>query len=239
MSSRASSRLRIALALGFATGAPMAATALERAVQRAPEELVTWARDSECNLVYYNVCTGWIWVWYGWAPGDRVGATFESCAERVVSSRIFVLESADPGYGFTGTISVHAVDASGCPTGPGLAQPFLPVVGWNEHAWSDYPVGSRFAVEITFGAAPDPPVMLVSDHPAIGPDGVFGCGHCYPSTRPTHSFTWGSAAATLCPGDPLFDGTCNAELLLDVTLSGNGPSPVRSAAWSQVKALYR
>jgi len=46
-----------------------------------------------CSIVYYNTCTGWIWVWSGWSPTDRFGVHFyrgfHSTSADVVSSFVF------------------------------------------------------------------------------------------------------------------------------------------------------
>lgn len=235
-------RIALLAAAALFAGVPAASPALERAARPAPDAPDRWTRGNTCTVAYYNVCTGWIWTWTNWAPGDRVGVTFPThCAGEsgsLVANWIYVPQGAPPGYGFTGSIDVYATDASGCPVGsPRASQPFLPVTGWNAFGWYLYDVG-RFAVAVELGPAPGSPVGLASDHPAVSPNGPAACGTCYPVTRVTRSFHWGQAASPLCPGSPLFDGFCNAELLLDVSLVG-GVFPVEPASWGRLKSLYR
>ncbi len=218
------------------------APALERLPRAAPDAHDGWSRGSTCTVAYYNFCTGWIWTWTNWAPGDRVGTWFPShCAGvggTIASSWLYVPQAAPPGYGFTGTFGVHSTDALGCPIGTPLAtQTFLPVSGWNLFEWYVL-TWNRFALVVEFGAAPGSPIGLASDHPAVSPVGGAACGTCYPLSRVTHSYHWGTETAPLCPGVPIFDGFCNAELLLDVEVLPP-PYAVEPATWGRLKSLYR
>ena len=35
-----------------------------------------WNAGTSCTVQYYNTCTGWLWVWSGWSPGDVLGTCF-------------------------------------------------------------------------------------------------------------------------------------------------------------------
>ena len=83
---------------------------------------------------------------------------------------------------------------------------------------------------------------IATDHPAAGPTGPQACGLCFPSTRSTHTFLYGTPASPLCPGEPLNDGVCDAELLgWSVTYAcvHDGPDAVEQASWGAIKNLYR
>lgn len=43
----------------------------------------------------------------------------------------------------------------------------------------------------------------------------------------------------LCPGEPFFDGVCNAELLDWAAYFQYESLPVESATWGAIKSLYR
>ena len=45
------------------------------------------------------------------------------------------------------------------------------------------------------------------------------CGFCFPTSRTTHSFYYGTATTPLPAAIPFFDGRCNAELVWDATFS--------------------
>lgn len=220
-----------------------AATALEKTAVRMsagePERLL-WRGGLGCTITYYNYCTGWVWIWSGWEPEERVGTTFEPCDEGGDGAAVglYVWSGAPAGYGFTGSIGLYDADEAACPAGnPIDSQPFLPESGWNGSLLGGS-LHDDFCVVVTFGAAAGNPVALVSDHPGVGATGPIACGACYPTTRISRSFGWGTAAAPLCPGWSFFDGFCDAELLIDVELQAP-PVAVESRSWGAVKALYR
>lgn len=197
-----------------------------------------WVRAFDCDVSYYNSCTGWLWAWSGWMPGDRVGVVFDRCNTEVFNSWIRFAQGAPAGYGYTGEIELYEVDEERCPTGDAWdSEPFLPETGWNLPSfYADVP--DEFAVVVTLGSASGNPVEFTTDHPAIGPSGPIACGHCYPVDRVTRSFWWGTAANQFCPGSPFFDGFCNAELFLGVTM-GPPPLSIEPSSWAAVKSLYR
>jgi hypothetical protein len=215
--------------------------ALEKAPVRADVERDGWISRGTDTISYWNVCTGWAWVWSGWEPEARLGVVFDLAPLPVslYQSWWFFGTGAPSGYGFTGTIGIHSVDAQGCPSVAALAsQPFLPEDGWNHNVWNGLPVPSRFAVLGAFGPGEANPATPWSDRPAAGPTGPDACGNCYPTTRVTHSFRFGTVGSPLCPGSTFYDGVCDAELMLDADIRIEGVS-VEEASWGSVKALYR
>jgi hypothetical protein len=112
--------------------------ALEKRAARLTDDPDLWrsgGTSSNCLVKYYNTCNGWVWIWSGWAPQDRMGVCFTSCCPAPLSaaaetSYVHFWSGAPPGYGYTGTIDVFGVDADCCPVGlPLSTQPFLPVSG--------------------------------------------------------------------------------------------------------------
>jgi hypothetical protein len=156
-----------------------------------------------------------------------------------VDSRVFCLEGAPPDYGFTGTISVHDVDAELCPVDPPLeSRSWLPTTGDNEFVWN-VPVSDQFAVVATLAdeLGHGNWTVLVTDHPAEAGTAPTACGFCFPTTRVSRSFGWDTSANPLCPGWKFFDGVCDAELVLDVGL--DYAVGVSARTWGRIKALYR
>lgn len=139
----------------------------------------------------------------------------------LLSTSIRVFSSSPTGWGFTGSVGIQPVDENGCPTGSPMAQvPWLPEGPFDTHLWS-VPISTDFAVVYTFSVLPSIRYSLSpvgTDHPSAGPTGPPACGLCYPVTRPNHSYQWGSVAAPNCPGIPFFDGLCDAQLRLDISL---------------------
>lgn len=224
--------------------------ALEKSVAPAPSARGdAWRATTTCTVSYYNFCTGWIWCWSAWSATDVVGACFDcSCGEpglaaTLLSHRVYWCTGMPSGRGFTGTVDVWGADANLCPTGaPLFSQAYLACSGWNAMTVG-IEVTCPFVITYTFAPTPGTPAGIASDHPAAGPTGPEACGYCYQVNRLTRSFHYGSAAAPLCPGEPLDDGVCNAELTWEAVL---GPSSVvgveenlRSRTWSRVKSLYR
>jgi hypothetical protein len=198
-----------------------------------------WRMSETCDVVYYNYCTGWIWFWRGWIPGDVLGIHFTACSTdpTLTTSWHHTIFGSPIGYGYTGTMEVYNADASGCPTGAPLgAQPLCPVGGWNGLDW-DVPIPEEFALCFTEGPTAGNPNAWSTDHPAMGPTGPQACGYCYPVTRVSHSYYWGTRTSVVCPGQRFSDNICDAELIWDVTLSS--PQEATPTSWALVKTLYR
>lgn len=204
-----------------------------------------WTTGTECEVAYYNHCTGWVWIWSGapdagwWHIGDRVGVVVESCDERsrLTTTWTYFYSAVPYFYGYTG-VAIHAVDASGCPSGAPLAEQVrLPLSGWNLMTW-DVEVPGRFAiVQELRSAFANIWTLLTTDHPAAGGAAPPACGACYPPSRTTRSWYWGTASAPRCPGVPFFDGVCNAEFLVATNLEAT--VGVQPESWGSIKALYR
>jgi hypothetical protein len=206
-----------------------------------------WRAASSCDIVYYNFCTGWVWIWSGWAPGDRFGVALNSCCSNgnnttaVNTGFAFFYTGSPSGYGFTGTMDVFDADDNGCPTGAAIASvPLLPTAqDWNAHDFANVVVpDSSFALVVTIGPGTSNPASIESDHPAAGPTGPAACGTCYSPSRVNHSFYWGTNAAPLCPGSTFNDGVCAGQLVMD-TLVHCTVTAIEPSTWGAVKNLYR
>lgn len=222
--------------------------ALERTAVRISDDDVTdWNMQVTCTLAYYNVCTGWTWMWEGWDIGHQAGVVFRAGASAQLESTLhFAHNLAPPGYGWTGLVEVLEADSRGCPVGPALAvQNWFPPCGvpcWYNLDW-DIPVPERFVVRVTFdpwtGFLGD---QLFSDHPAPGPEGPPACGVCFPTNRIVHTFNYGSGGA-YCPGIALTDGWCDVEFLWEARLDLSGTvtagERMEASSWGRIKTLYR
>lgn len=220
--------------------------ALEKKAVRVDDEMLgSWNAGASCVVRYYNACTGWIWCWSGFEEDDRLGLVAHGCCggshtQTIMRTDVFCCAGSPPGYGFTGTIAVHNVDGNDCPMDLPLAsQAFLPTSVWAIQDWNNLPVGNEFAVVVTTSSDLGFPNIagFATDHPATGPTGPAACDLCFPSDRPTRSFSFGKESSPICPGEPFFDGICNAELLFEVEM--NCPVSVESRSWSSIKGLYR
>ncbi|GJM43897.1 MAG: hypothetical protein DHS20C21_07390 [Gemmatimonadota bacterium] len=202
-----------------------------------------WDAGTTCSVSYYNDCTGWLWVWDGWEDRDVLGITYDPCCEGAVleATSTYFWTGAHPGYGFTGTIEVSTADSDGCPMTLLAQTPFLPLSGATLHNWG-VTVPGPVVVTITLGNTRGDPSYrpgIPSDHPAAGPTGPAACGFCYPTDRVTHSFYYGNnGTGRSCPGQPLFDGVCNAEWLM-WSASFTCPVSIEGSSWGAIKNLYR
>lgn len=226
-------------ALALATAAPaLEKTAVRLTDERQPRD---WNAGLTCSLAYWNICTGWLWLWSGWSPNDMLGVCYDvTCCPppaALETTLFYVWTAAPSGWGYDGTISVSNADADGCPVGAPLAsQLFNPMTGWNAYDWG-VTVGSRFVVQAVMGPGHGAPIVFPSDHPAAGPTGPVACGLCYPADRPAHTYYYGTAGSPLCPGSSLHDGVCAAELWMNAGLSC--ATSAESASWGAIKNLYR
>ena len=231
----------LATLLATSSAPALEKTALTLSDDSRPNE---WSAGSSCFVIYYNFCTGWVWVWSGWGPGDVLGVCVNSCCgilSELDVSWHFVRTGSPAGYGFTGAAQVRAANASCCPTGAPLAsQSFLPVAGWNGYLWGGVHVPGTFVVTVSTGpgAVPPNPMALDTEHAAAGPTGPAACGFCWPVGRVNHSFYYGTASAPLCPGSPFNDGVCDNELRWEFGINGCGIA-VEPESWGSVKNLYR
>lgn len=198
-------------------------------------------------MSYYNVCTGWVWCWGSLIHHTNFGVVADACCvdgqAALAQTTHFICSGAPSGYGYTGSIAVYAVDGADCPISPPIhSQPYLPSTDtfpFQTLNWGGVPIPSRFAIIVTvvaeFGYLN--PASFGTDHPAAGPTGPPACGTCYPAGRPNHSFLYFAAGSPVCPGIPINDGICDAQLMWDIDLSCT--VSVEESSWGQIKVLYR
>jgi hypothetical protein len=218
--------------------------ALEKTAARFNDESRAdfWSQDYTCSVVYYNTCTGWIWCWSGWSPNDMFGVCMEPCCgadastSNLAVSWSYACTGSPGGYNFTGAMEIWGTDAQSCPTAPLFSQPLLFASGWNGVAWG-VSVPNPFVLMYVCSAASGNPMAVATDHPAAGPIGPQACGYCYPSPRTTYSFYYGTPSTILCPGSPMDDGICFAELFWDAAFEC--VVGVEESSWGTIKGLYR
>jgi hypothetical protein len=209
-----------------------------------------WNAGATCRVNYYNTCTGWVWCWSGFVHNAQIGLCLDCCCApgeqaALLQSTHFLCTSAPSSYGYTGTIAVRNVDAQCCPVGAPIAsQPYLPdyvTFPFQTVAWGGVNVPCRFALVVTVAdnLGIGNPAAFGTDHPAAGPTGPPACGSCYPLNRVNHTFYWSNGSTTLCPGSPLNDGLCDAQLFWDIDFACGGPISVEESSWGSIKGLYK
>ncbi len=229
-----------------AIGLPVTAMALEKEPLRIPDidrpELPEWNRGYTCSVAYYNICTGWTWVWSGFPADTRLGVHVTACCTtatdtvRVTDFFTYFLTGVPTGYGFTGSFDAWAADSNGCPSGDPIATQALPPVGpdWNLIDFGgpvEVPVD--FVLTYTLGPTGGSPVSVLTDSPFTD------LGVCYPGPRVTRSAVYGTSGSPTCPGSTFFDGVADAELLMFIGLDCEPLVSVDRTSWGGLKSLYR
>lgn len=219
--------------------------ALEKRAVRNTVDTDGWNSATTCQTTYFNICTGWVWIWTGFGPGERVGTTNSRCCTGALTqTQTYQLTATPPGYGFTGTIAVQNADANLCPVGAPLAsQPWLSngdgvSLSLQVHNWNVNIPNATYALVYTFGPASGNPTAICTEHPLAGPTGPAACGTCYPVSRANHSFDWLTTSTPLCPGSAFNDGSgCSAQVLVFQFMTCQ--VAVEPQTWGNIKNLYR
>lgn len=201
------------------------------------------ASGATCTISYANTCTGWLWVWDDWAPGETFGVVFHPCCPGggLAATQAYFWTGAPAGYGYTGTLALSALGPNDCPGIAYGAQPLLPPDGPEVTFWGVPVPNGPVVLTYTNGSRPAD-YAIPTDHPAAGATGPQSCGLCFPSTRTIHTFRYGTPASPLCPGSPLNDGVCDVEALLwsaAFWCYNDGPVGVEPSTWATIKNLYR
>jgi hypothetical protein len=237
--------LTLVVVLTVATLFAPAGLALEKTAARFDDARPDhWSQDYTCSIAYYNTCTGWIYCWGGFEPGDMFGTWYpgpccdpDASGSSLAATWMYFCAGAPAGYDFTGSIDIWSTDAMYCPVSLLHTQPMLPEGDWNVHAWG-IQVPGPFLLTWTNGSGIGNPAGFATDHPAAGsPSGPPACGYCYPNPRTAYSFYYGTPTTTLCPGSQLDDGVCFAELIFDVSF--DCVVAVEDRSWGTIKGLYR
>ena len=229
----------VAVFVAFTFLCPTGAVTLEKTLSRLDDE-DDWSSSGtgSFTLQYWNSCVGWSWVWSEWGLYERLGVAFDAGESAYLESvEMSISRGAPPGYGFTGFLQVYLTTANECLFGGAM----FTVPTLLQEGVVNYPLGvmvpARFAVTYTMTGPSWNPIRFRTDFSAAGPTGPAACGTCFPTTRITHSYSYGTAANPLCPGIRLNDNVCDCELLWTAHL--NRPVSVEEGNWGAIKSLYR
>jgi hypothetical protein len=105
----------------------------------APCPLVSSTDGTGANLRWYNICSGYVWLFSGWAPGDAVGVRFGGPEQPAVNDgntvkrAITYYRNVVVGYAQTVDVFVDIdSDGDGCPDAPYVSDLNLdPALRWN------------------------------------------------------------------------------------------------------------
>ncbi len=202
-----------------------------------------------CTIVYYNFCSGWIWLWSDWNAGDQVGVTFDLPTDCSWGNNIYYFcnigsfwywRYTAPGYGFTITYDLYETDASGCLSGSSHGSSTMdPVERWNFTGGLGCAYDVVPAVTATWDqgtlpyAATDNNASNLNAGPAcISDPGTPGTGT---------SLQYAAAGSTVyCPPIAFADGVGYVDLIMASFFScACYPDATKDASWGEIKSLFQ
>jgi hypothetical protein len=198
-----------------------------------------------CTLVYYNFCSGWIWLWSGWTAGDQVGVNFDMPADCgklagetcCLTDFFWYWRYTAPGYGFTVTYGLYNTDANGCLT-TGVGGPTLdPIERWNYTLGFGCATSDVVALTATWDngtlpyAATDNNASNLNAGPACNLDpGTPGAGT---------SLQYVVAGTTVyCPPAAFADGVGYTDLAMQAYFTCD-VTATEDASWGEIKSLFQ
>ncbi|MBM3320743.1 MAG: hypothetical protein FJY73_08730 [Candidatus Eisenbacteria bacterium] len=196
-----------------------------------------------CSIVYYNLCSRWLWVWSGWSPGDEIGVVFDlplDCGklpgeECLNTGFWWYWRYTTPGWGYTVHYDVYDIDAAYCKIGGSLGTSASqdPVERWNFHPALGTAITSDLGgILATWDKGGLPYAGTDNNYKNAAAPGL--CPGYAPG--PIRSFIWLPAA--VCPTYYFGDGMGPVQLLMDAGFDCQ-PTATEDASWTGVKSLFR
>ncbi|MFH1680192.1 MAG: hypothetical protein ABIH26_06040 [Candidatus Eisenbacteria bacterium] len=205
-----------------------------------------------CSIVYFNICSGWLWVYGRSADGarmaeDEVGVVFDLPADcgKDPSETCANLEFwwywryTVPGWGFTVTYDLWDVDSDRCKVGSSLGTlPHQdPMERWNHYPGLGATTSDLVAIIVTMdnGAYP----RWVADNNVRNSQAPVACAG-WPGPQVSRSFSFGGQVGQFCPPEaaPFLDALGPVQLLMDATFSC-GETSIEPVSWGSIKTLFR
>lgn len=153
---------------------PGNASAFHRTEVRAGEIVPPATLSSDCTLQYYNICSGWLWIYNDqehalWGtvfnPGDCPGV----CATGGAVTEVSLYSRCETPPGILDGIRILSVDAIGCPTALLYQSGPIDLAHCaSGDRWTTLPIpfvhvgGQPFVVQVEWGAASS--LRLASDN---------------------------------------------------------------------------
>jgi hypothetical protein len=198
-----------------------------------PCALTTSTNGSCANYRWYNVCSGYIWIYGDWGCGEAVGVQFGGAEQpcvapgNVVKRAITYYRNVLPGYGSV-DVHVDADDGDGCPDVTLASDLDLePALRWNCSEF-DVCIPSEFLIVRTSHDG--------GGSPSFATDGPF-TEPCNPNVAP-RSYYYGvdGDACVLWQGPTGRNDNFLYWLVVD---SGDCSTTTESTSWGRLKGLYR
>ena len=226
---------------GFRAGPQFEPTMMKEAttvsVVGVPCALNGNTNGTAANYRWYNVCSGYIWIYSDWNDDEGAGILFggpeqpEVNGDNNIKRTITYFRNTIPNYAQTADVFVSTAQADGCPDVLIASDLNLdPGLRWN---------CSQFNVPIPCGT--NWIVVRMQHHggaaPTFATDGPF-TATCDPNS-PNRSFYYGVNASACVPWTGPGDVYDNFLGWLILDASENCPNASASASWGHVKGLYR
>ncbi len=196
-----------------------------------------------CSIAYYNICSGWIWVYSAGVISDEIGVVFDlpnDCAkvpgESCTNTAFWwYWRYTLPAYGYTVTYNLYNVDSEYCKTGPSLGTLANqdPLEQWFCFPGLGTTTSDLVAITATWDRGTHPREATDNNVSNVN-------AGCAPASTTAHSFYFGNSETQYCPPiDAFNDALGPVQLLMDATFSCEEPSSTEPASWGAVKSLFR
>lgn len=193
---------------------------------------------SAANYRWYNVCSGYIWIWASWCQGEGVGVLFggpaqpEVRGENTVKRAITYFRNVYPNYGENIDIHIDTdPEGDGCPNALLASELNLqPGLRWNCSEFNTMiPCGVDYVVLRT--------VHSGGYTPTFPTDGPFS-DQCAPDS-PARSFYYGINGESCVPWRGPGGRSDNFLYWLIVDSGQPCVNSVESTSWGRIKGLFR
>jgi hypothetical protein len=231
----------LVLCSGFRPGPQVVPRVIKEATTEGavgvPCVLTQNTNGTAANYRWYNVCSGYIWIYDDWTAGEGAGVLYGGPEQPQVSGdnnikrAITYYRNIIVSYNQTVDVYVSTAEGDGCPDMLIASDLNLePGLRWN---------CSQFDVSIPCGTTW---IVVRMQHdggaaPTFATDGPF-TATCDPNS-PNRSFYYGVNASACVPWTGPGGGYDNFLGWLIIDASENCPSQSESASWGQVKGLFR
>ncbi len=233
--------LSLALAMGVIADVNKTKTALQTG---AEDIKAAGAGAGTCSIIYYNLCSGWIWIYSGFAAGDEVGVIFDLVADCgklpgetcCMTHGFWYWRFTSPTYGFTVSYGLFEVDANGCKTAQTGGLAFSdPAERWNLLPGLGCVTGDQAVICATFDAGTLPYMGTDNNQSnAAGGPNCLGIG-----AGTGNSVFYGNPGATqYCPPQYFGDAIGPVDIMMDAGWIC-GTNATEDASWGDVKSLFR
>ncbi|NNE08572.1 MAG: hypothetical protein HKN20_08420 [Gemmatimonadetes bacterium] len=206
-------------------------------------QLAAGGGSNACTIVYYNFCSGWIWLYSGFAQGDEAAVVYDLAADCsggpcCHTGGFWYWRYTTPGYGFTVSYDLYDVDCNTyCRVGASLGSLAGqdPVERWNFVPGLGCATSDCVAVVATFDKGTLPYIATDNNESnAVGGPACAGVGVGLGS-----SVFYGNPGATAyCPPQAFADALGPVDIAA-VAFFDCQKTATEDASWSDVKGLFR